>query len=279
MESLISLENVSFSYVRGKPAVDGVSVDFFPGEFVGIMGSNGSGKTTLAKLMCGMLKPSEGRVLIKGMDTRKLGVSKVSETIGLVFQNPALQIFTSSVGDELRLALVTRGTDGQVIRERVCEVLKLFDLEGYLLKHPHMLSRGEQQRVVIASVVALRPEAVILDEPTTGQDILRRKRMMKSLGELNRLGATIILITHDAELASSCDRLLVMSEGRIVADGTPREVMYDSTVLERAGLRPPQIVRLARRLRDKGVPEGLISVREACEAILRLGAHRESLTL
>ena len=130
-----------------------------------------------------------------------------------------------------------------------------------------------------ASVVALRPEAVILDEPTTGQDILRRKRMMKSLGELNRLGATIILITHDAELASSCDRLLVMSEGRIVADGTPREVMYDSTVLERAGLRPPQIVRLARRLRDKGVPEGLISVREACEAILRLGAHRESLTL
>nr|HDO81290.1 energy-coupling factor ABC transporter ATP-binding protein [Candidatus Bathyarchaeota archaeon] len=223
------------------------------------------GKTTLAKLICGLLKPVKGRVLVKGCDTRKMSVSKVSESVSLVFQNPILQIFTSSVEDELKLALVTRGFPEELIHERVEEVIRLLDLEECRFKDPYRLSRGEQQRVITGAVMTVKPEVIVLDEPTTGQDVPRRIKMIKYLKDLTLLGITVILVTHDVELTPYCSRLIVLGNGGVLADGEPREILYNMDLLENAGLKPPQLVRLAIRMQDDTNP---VTLDEMAQSIL-----------
>lgn len=264
-EPIIQVRGLVHTYPGGVRALDGVDLTVRRGEFLAIAGQNGSGKTTLALHLNGLLLPTAGEVRVKGASTRDRSVLELSRVVGYVFQNPDHQIFAERVWDEVAFGPRNFGVPPEELPVRVREALAAVGLEGKEEADPFVLTRGERQRVAVASVLATRPEVIILDEPTTGLDYREQRRMMELVRALNQRGHTIIVITHTMWLiAEYAHRTVVMREGRIVLDGPTRQVMGQAEVLAAAALKPPQVARCTGLL--GGV---LLTVDEAVQALRR----------
>ncbi len=245
-------------YLGGIEALKGVSLEIYPREFIVILGQNGSGKTTLVKHFNGLLKPTRGEVIVYGMDTKTVSIAELAKKVGYVFQNPDHQIFSKTVREEIAFGPKNLKLSEEEIDERVAEAARILKIEEYLDENPFNLSWGLRQRVAIASILSMKPEVLIVDEPTTGQDHKTGREIMEILCKLNKEGITIIVITHDMKLAAEyAQRAIVMKEGHILLDGNIRDVFSKIEVLKEAYLMPPQITQLSLKLRKYGVPTAL----------------------
>ena len=255
-------------------AIDGVDVDIKKGDFVAVLGHNGSGKSTLAKHVNGLLLPTEGTVWVGDMDTRdEEHIWDVRETAGMVFQNPDNQIIGNIVEEDVGFGPENIGVPTEEIWKRVEESLKAVGMTAYRLQSPNKLSGGQKQRVAIAGVMAMKPECIILDEPTAMLDPNGRKEVIRTIHELNRAeGITVLLITHYMEEAIEADRIIVMDDGRIVMDGQPREIFSRVKELKSHGLDVPQVTELAWELKEAGMPltDGILSREELVEQLVPL---------
>ncbi len=246
---IIECRSVSFGYNKGMPILDEINLLINRGDFLAIIGQNGSGKTTLAKLLCGLLTPQKGEIKIKNRNIRSYTRRELAVLIGYVFQNPDHQIFCNTVREEIAFGLKNFGWDKERIEATIKETLKICNLNGYEEKDPFSLSKGEKQRLAMATVIAFKPQIIILDEPTTGLDYNQQKEVMDFLKDLNQMGYTIIIITHTMWLvAEYTNRTLVMAQGSIVLDKKTREVFQNEEELTRYHLEPPQVCRLGNRL-------------------------------
>ena len=260
MANIIHIEKISFTYPEEEgretfAALDGVSLDIEAGSFVAVLGHNGSGKSTLAKHMNGILVPTEGRVLVKGIDSAdESRLIELRRNVGMVFQNPDNQIVANVVEDDVAFAPENLGVEPKEIRRRVDEALKLVDMYDKRRHAPHLLSGGQKQRVAIAGVIAMEPEIIVLDEPTAMLDPLGREEVISTVTRLCReKGMTVVLITHHMDECVGADRLIVMSAGKIIADGKPAEVFADMELMEREGLTVPETTRLLYDLKQRGM--------------------------
>jgi energy-coupling factor transporter ATP-binding protein EcfA2 len=260
-KKVLNIDKLWFSY--GERAVlKNINLDIGGGDFIGIMGRNASGKTTLVKQFNGLLKPSRGRVRLEGVDTRKSTVADLSQRVGYVFQNPNDHLFADTVEDEIAFSLRNRGAEETEIAKAVDNMLDEFELGRYRKIYPRNLSGGEKQRVALASVLAGQPEIIVLDEPTRGMDYLLKKKLISYLDDYRRRGNTVIMVSHDVETIAECaDRVVLLSEGRVVVEGNKREV------LAKALLFSPQINRLAQALSGYGVADTTLTVDEMLEQI------------
>ena len=275
---MIRMEHVSFSYSDQGPTVQDVSFHVEKGEFAAILGANGAGKTTTVRLIDGLIKPTSGRVLIHGADTATSPVSERARRVGFLFQNPDRQICKNTVREEILFGLRTvRGEEGQeALNARCEEVLKDFGFRGE--EEPFSLSRGQRQRVALASILAVEPEVLILDEPTTGLDymecchIMDRIRWMKEEKQV-----TVIMVCHDMEVVLDyAGRALVMSGGRLLADGPVREIFRNRELMEEASILPPQMIGLSMRLGEGfGQADSPESVADAVLALRKGGTRHE----
>ena len=247
---MIELEHVSFAYTDQGPSVQDVSFRLEKGEFAAILGANGAGKTTTVRLMDGLLKPTSGRVLIDGVDTTKSQVSERAGKVGFLFQNPDRQICKNTVREEILFGLRTvRGKEGEdALQARADEALKEFSFTGD--EEPFSLSRGQRQRVALASILAVEPEVLILDEPTTGLDYLECCQIMDRIRRMNEeQQVTVVMVCHDMEVVLDyAHRALVMAGGRLLADGAVPEIFRDTDLMEKASILPPQMIGLGLRL-------------------------------
>ena len=255
-------------------AIDGVDIDVPQGSFVAILGHNGSGKSTLAKHMNALLIPTEGTMLVDGIDTaRETKLWKVRQKAGMVFQNPDNQIIGNIVEEDVGFGPENIGVPTEEIWKRVEESLKAVGMTAYRLQSPNKLSGGQKQRVAIAGVMAMKPECIILDEPTAMLDPNGRREVIRTIHELNRAeGITVLLITHYMEEAIEADRIIVMDDGRIVMDGQPREIFSRVKELKSHGLDVPQVTELAWELKEAGMPltDGILSREELVEQLVPL---------
>ena len=273
---IIKTEGLRFSYTTAEgvsPVVlDGVDLDIQEGTFVAVLGHNGSGKSTLAKHMNAILLPSGGKVYVDGMDTAdETRLLDVRRTVGMVFQNPDNQIVANVVEEDVAFAPENLGVPSDEIRRRVDDALKAVGMYEYREHAPHLLSGGQKQRVAIAGVIAMEPRCIVLDEPTAMLDPIGRADVLRTIRTLNReKGITVVLITHHMDEAAQADRLVVMSKGKVIADGAPKEVFQDVEGLKAVGLTVPQTTELLWQLRQEGlnVPLDALSDEE-CAAALR----------
>jgi energy-coupling factor transport system ATP-binding protein len=266
---MIEAKNVYFTYPNGVEALKGVSLTIKNGEFVAIMGENGAGKTTLVKHFNGLLKPTKGSVLIDGVNTTKVSVATLARKVGFVFQNPDHQLFSETVEEEIAFALKNFGFKEKVIERRVTWALNLLGLARYRKTSPFMLSGGERKRVALASILAWNPKILMLDEPTIGQDYSQKEKLLQFILQMKAQRKTVIIVTHDVEFVAECSpRVLLMREGRIVADGEARKVLADPEILTHASIVPPQITQIFLQLSDFHLPKEVIDVYEAREKLL-----------
>ena len=281
---MIKIRDLIHDYIKrdeeGNPAgtvraIDDVSLDVNPGQFIAILGHNGSGKSTLAKPLNALLHPTEGTVWIKGMDTKDQSLLlDIRQTAGMIFQNPDNQIIGQVVEEEVGFGPENMGVPTEEIWERVEESLKAVEMYEYRKKSPNRLSGGQKQRVSIAGVIAMHPGCIIMDEPTAMLDPSGRKDVIDAAWTLNRgEDITIILITHYMEEAIRADHVFVMDKGRIAMQGTPREIFSKVTELQRLHLDVPQVTQLAHILRENGldIPEGILTKEELAEALKKIG--------
>ena len=255
-------------------ALDHVDLDVKPGEFIAILGHNGSGKSTLAKHINALLTPSEGSLWVDGMDvTEEKNILPVRQTAGMVFQNPDNQIIASVVEEDVGFGPENIGVPTDEIWQRVEESLKAVGMLKYRHHSPNKLSGGQKQRVAIAGVVAMQPKCIVLDEPTAMLDPSGRKEVIRTAHELNeKKGVTVILITHYMEEVVDADRVFVMDKGKVVMQGTPREVFSQVERLKEYRLDVPQVTILADLLRQSGldIPTGVLRREELVQAILKI---------
>ena len=255
-------------------ALDHVDLNVKPGEFIAILGHNGSGKSTLAKHINALLVASEGTLLVNGMDvSREENILPVRQSAGMVFQNPDNQIIASVVEEDVGFGPENTGVPTEEIWRRVEESLAAVGMLKYRHHSPNKLSGGQKQRVAIAGVVAMQPRCIVLDEPTAMLDPNGRREVIRTAHELNRAsGVTILLITHYMEEVVDADRVLVMDQGKVVMQGTPREIFSQVGKLKEYRLDVPQVTILADRLRQSGldIPRGVLRREELVEAVLRV---------
>lgn len=258
---IVEVEKLSFAYEFGPPVLNGINLTIAPGEFLAIVGQNGSGKTTLAKLIVGLLKPTGGQILVGGRDRATLSVADTAREAAYVFQNPDHQIFAATVEDEVAFGPRNFGLASDEVARRCDEVLQAVNLTAQRRADPFLLSKGERQRLAVASVLALRPRLLILDEPTTGLDYREQRRMMALVSELNRSGIAIVMITHTPWLvAEYARRVVLMRHGEILYDGSVRCFFDDPALLEGSSFVPPAAPALAARFGLRALtPAQLIS--------------------
>lgn len=270
---MIEVNNVYYTYPSGVEALKGVTLSIKNGEYVAIMGQNGAGKTTLVKHFNGLLKPTVGEVLVDGVKTKDTSVAKLARTVGFVFQNPDNQLFCETVEEEVAFALRNFGFKETTLKKRVTWALNLLGLTEYRKTSPFLLSGGERKRVALASVLAWNPKVVVLDEPTIGQDYEQKEKLRQFIIQLNTQKKTVVVVTHDVEFVAECNpRVILMAEGKIVADGIGKEVLTDVDRLTKASVVPPQITQVFMGLKDFGLPVDIIDIYEAREILLkRLG--------
>ncbi len=260
---MISLEKVMFSYPSGAVALQDVDLSIESGQFIAVMGENGAGKTTLAKHLNGLLKPSSGRVLVDGEDTRKKSVAALSRKVGLVFQNPDHLLFSETVRDEVAFALKNFGYSPDTIKKQVGKTLEALDLTGYADTSPFLLSGGERKRAALAAVLAWEPDYLVLDEPTIGQDYQQKERLRNFILQLYSQGKAVVIITHDVEfVAESGPEVVLLSKGRLLARGPADEILSNDDLVERASLVKPQMARLFSQL-DHELPRDVVDVHRA----------------
>ena len=271
----IQLENASYTYEEAAaPAVSQVSAAIQEGEFVAVLGHNGSGKSTLAKLLNALYLPTEGRVVVCGYDTSKEeNVWEVRRRAGMIFQNPDNQIVATVVKEDVAFGLENLGVPTEEMYPRVESALAAVHMSKYADSAPHMLSGGQKQRVAVAGILAMEPSVLIADEATAMLDPSGRKEVLDTVRFLNRSkGITVIWITHFMEEAALADRVLVVSDGKLVSEGTPRKVFDDVEKLRELHLDVPRMTSLAMELRREGMPlkEGILTVEELAEEVERL---------
>ncbi|MFQ6056137.1 MAG: ABC transporter ATP-binding protein, partial [Methanosarcinales archaeon] len=248
--SKIVIEDLEYIHEDGTVALKGINLVLNKGEFVAIIGKNGAGKSTLASLLIGLLKPTHGKIFIDGIDTKNKKVADLAQKIGYLFQNPDNQIFTSKVFDEVAFGLRNINLDSKEVEYRVEKSLKTMELWEYKERHPHSLSRGQRQRLAVASILAMEPDILVLDEPTTGQDYGHIEKFMSLVKKLNNGGKTIILITHDMGIvAEYANRTIVMKNGEIFLDGNTRDVFFQTELLKESFIEPPISTIIANKLR------------------------------
>jgi len=271
MSEIIRVEDVWFRYEGADFwALKGVSLTIKKGELLAIIGQNGGGKTTLAKNLNGLLKPTKGRVMVDGLDTKTAPTHEIVKRVGYVFQNPSHQIFESTVWKEVAYGPTNLGLSPEEIKQRVEWALSEVGLQGYEQYNPYDLDYGKMKLLTVASVLAMKPQVLILDEPTTGQDHAGRHLLSNLSKKLNREGFTVVIITHDMRfVAETVNRVVLVSNGEILMDGSTREVLNAFDVLKKAAIKPPQIVQLASELRKKGVDINALTVEEALQEILK----------
>jgi energy-coupling factor transport system ATP-binding protein len=268
---MIEVEGVYFTYPSGVEALKGVSLTIHDGEFVAIMGQNGAGKTTLVKHFNGLLKPTKGIVLVDGVETTKVSVATLARTVGFVFQNPDHQLFSETVEDEIAFALKNFGFKENVIKRRVTWALNLLGLAQYRKTSPFMLSGGERKRVALASVLAWNPKILILDEPTIGQDYQQKEKLRQFIMQMKTQRKTTIIVTHDVEFVAECNpRVILMRDGKIVADGESKKILTNPEILYNASIVPPQVTQIFLQLKGLNLPQEVIEVYEAREILLSL---------
>ena len=278
MESIIHIENLSYRYPNSQTdALKNISLDFARGSFTAILGHNGSGKSTLAKQLNSILLPTEGRVLVKGMDTAdESRLLDIRRTVGMVFQNPDNQIVASVVEDDVAFAPENLGVESREIRRRVDEALKRVEMYDYRTHAPHLLSGGQKQRIAIAGVLAMQPEVVVLDEPTAMLDPQGRHEVIRCVEELRNAGVTVVLITHHMSECIHCDRLIVMADGEVRMDGKPGEVFSRVEELREMDLDVPETVDILYRLRQRGLDVPLDALEtEDCAAVIAAALKAE----
>lgn len=277
-DAIIHAEDVRFSYVTAEgvaPIVlDGVSLSIEEGSFVAVLGHNGSGKSTLAKHFNSILLPTGGKVYVDGMDTadEELLLS-IRRTVGMVFQNPDNQIVANVVEEDVAFAPENLGVPPEEIRRRVDDALKAVGMYEFREHAPHLLSGGQKQRIAIAGVIAMQPRCIVLDEPTAMLDPIGRADVLRTIKALNRQrGVTVVLITHHMDEAAQADRLVVMTKGRVIADGAPKEIFQDVDGLKAVGLTVPETTQLLWELRQEGldVPLDALSDEECAQALKEL---------
>lgn len=254
---MIALNEVCHSYENAeREALSGVSLHIRRGEMLAIVGHNGSGKSTLAKHLNGLLLPSSGSVLVEGMDTREENLLlSIRQRVGMVFQNPDNQLVTTVVEEDVAFGPESLGVPSAEIRERVDASLAAVAMEEYASRAPHMLSGGQKQRVAIAGMLAMQPEVLVLDEATAMLDPEGSEEVLALVRRLNQeRGMTVVMITQMMEEAVLCDRVAVLSQGRLVAMDTPRAVFREGELLRNAGLDVPAMVRLREQLALEGLP-------------------------
>ena len=255
-------------------AVDEVSLDVQPGQFIAILGHNGSGKSTLAKHLNAILLPTEGTVYVDGKDTRdEEKIKEIRQTAGMVFQNPDNQIIGTVVDEDVAFGPENMGVPSEEIEKRVEEGLKTVEMWEYRSHSPNKLSGGQKQRVAIAGVVAMHPKCIVMDEPTAMLDPVGRKEVIQAAWKLNKEEhVTIILITHYMEEVTSADQVIVMDQGKVLMQGTPKEVFSRVEELKEHRLDVPQVTMLAHELRKSGlnIPEGILTREELIEELVKL---------
>lgn len=274
MSSVIKIENLHYTYPGDDAeSLKGVSLEIERGSFVAVLGHNGSGKSTLAKHLNAILLPTEGKVLIDGIDTAdENNLLKIRSTVGMVCQNPDNQIVANVVEDDVAFAPENLGVEPAEIRERVDNALKAVDMYEFRLHAPHLLSGGQKQRVAIAGVIAMQPEVIVLDEPTAMLDPKGRREVIDTVTKLCReKGITIVLITHHMSECIDADRLIVMSNGDVVADGTPQEVFSQVELMHSEGLAVPATTELMWQLNNKGfnLPLTALGIADCAEQIAK----------
>ena len=252
-EPVIMIEDVWYSYEDGTKALQGVDLRLCPGEMLALLGPNGSGKSTLAKILTGIYRPSRGRVLVQGRDLASRSVrAHLPASVGYIFQNPDHQLFHRKVSEEVEYGLINLGIEATQRTKAVKRALEAVGLAQYTNEDPLFLGKGQRQRLAVAAVLAMEPEILIVDEPTTGQDYRMVKGIMALLSDLQQQGKTILVITHDMSLvAEYCQRVVTFRDGKRVFTGTPTELFQNEEVLSRTGLRPPPAAALSDRLRAK----------------------------
>lgn len=280
---IVEAKNLTFEYIRRDEegnvegittAVDNVNIDIKAGDFVAVLGHNGSGKSTFAKHLNALVMPTEGTVYVDGMDTKDSGNTlSIRQTAGMVFQNPDNQIVGTLVDEEVGFGPENIGVPTEEIWERVEKSLKAVGMYQFRSASPNKLSGGQKQRVAIAGIVAMKPKCIVLDEPTAMLDPLGRKEVLNVLHELNKKeNVTIILITHYMEEVIDADYVYVMDGGKLVMDGTPRQIFTQVEMLKSMRLDVPQVTELAYELKKAGLPikDGIIRNEELVEELKRL---------
>ena len=283
MKSIINIKKLIHDYQKYNEdgqvestyrAVDEVSLDVQPGQFIAILGHNGSGKSTLAKHLNAILLPTEGSVYVDGKDTRdEEKIREIRQTAGMVFQNPDNQIIGTVVDEDVAFGPENMGVPSEEIEKRVEEGLKTVEMWEYRSHSPNKLSGGQKQRVAIAGVVAMHPKCIVLDEPTAMLDPVGRREVIRAARKLNKEEhVTIILITHYMEEVTSADQVIVMDQGKVLMQGTPKEVFSRVEELKEHRLDVPQVTMLAHELRKSGlnIPEGILTRKELIGELLKL---------
>lgn len=266
MTNLITVKDLDFVYPDGTPALFDINLEIWDNEFIALIGQNGSGKTTFSKCLNGLFKPTKGSVVVDDLDTRQKGIIKQLVTkVGYVFQNPDHQLFNRSVWAEIAYGPNNIGLSQDEIKERVIEAARVAGVhEDVFETHPYFLDKGLRQRVAIASILALRPKTIIVDEPTTGQDVRQSIEVMNFLQRLREEeGHTIIIITHEMRIvADYAERTIVLGQGRKLLDGPTREIFAQPDILKKTFVEPPQITQLGQALVEEGLPKDVLTVEE-----------------
>ena len=253
-ESVVSVKDVKFSYPAGITAINSVSLEIPKGERIALLGPNGSGKSTLILLMAGLLTPQKGEITVFNEKTLSKNFQKLRQKIGIVFQDPDDQLFTQSVIEDIEYGPKNLRLPENDIKARSSHVLEKMGIHHLRDRPPHRLSFGEKKKVSLATALVMKPDLLILDEPTANLDLVSRRGLIGTLNELNREGTTIVVSTHDVEaLPELADRVIVISHGSLVGAGQTSEVLQNLRLLESAGLEPPAIVKLFTELRSMGL--------------------------
>ncbi len=261
----IQVQNLVYCYADGTRALDGINLDISDGEFIAFIGQNGSGKTTLSKCLNGLFKPTTGAVLVDGLDSKNTPIVQMVRRVGYVFQNPDHQLFNNNCWDEIAYGPRNIGLPEEEVKSRVEEAAGVVGLKSeFFTEHPFFLTKGMRQRVAIASILALKPKLIIVDEPTTGQDIYQSLEIMDFLRDLNEnYGHMIIFVTHDMPIvARYARRVVAMAQGQVIVDGSPAEVFGNPAALQKTFVEPPQITQLAQGAVDLGFNPGTLTVDE-----------------
>lgn len=273
----IEVRNLSHIYTQGALtaafALSDVSFAVEDGEFIGLIGPTGSGKSTLIQHLNGLLKPTSGTVLVDGVDiwSKDVSLKKIRQKIGLVFQYPEQQVFEETVFDDIAFGPRNLGYSAEEVKSSVEAAREMVGLDPELLsRSPFELSGGQLRRVAVAGILAMNPQVLVLDEPAAGLDPRGRRDILDNIERLHESGITVILVSHNMEdVAYFCDRILVLNEGKLVVDGSPKEVFTQGAFLESIGLKPPEVTLLMQKLKEKGwdVREDVLTVEEAYKEI------------
>lgn len=278
MNKMIECKNVVFKYSTGeeieKLAIDGLNLEVNEGEFLVVLGHNGSGKSTVAKHMNALLVPTEGTVIVNGLDTSdENNVWDIRATAGMVFQNPDNQLVATIVEEDVAFGPENLGVPPEEIRKRVYDALEKVGMSEYKKHAPHLLSGGQKQRVAIAGILAIQPKCIIFDEPTAMLDPSGRREVMENIKELNKKhGITVILITHYMDEAAEADRVVVMDKGKVIIEGIPRDVLSEVETMKKIGLDVPQVTEICYELQKAGVniDTKILNVNEMVSALCQL---------